>query len=98
MGGGGAENEGDTESEAGSTLRAVSTEPHTGLEPRDHDLGQSPMLNRLSQPGAPTHEWTFKVRFSKRLPQEDSKCTEKGSTGHTWETEGGVSEHLEFLF
>ena len=29
---GGAETEGDTESEAGSRLRAVSTEPDTGLE------------------------------------------------------------------
>ena len=29
---GGAEREGDTESKAGSRLRAVSTEPDTGLE------------------------------------------------------------------
>ena len=29
---GGAEREGDTESEAGSGLRAVSTEPDAGLE------------------------------------------------------------------
>ena len=29
---GGAENGGDTESEAGSRLQAVSTEPDTGLE------------------------------------------------------------------
>ena len=32
---GGAEREGDTESEAGSRLRAVSTEPDAGLEPTD---------------------------------------------------------------
>ena len=32
MGGGGAESEGDTEWEAGSRLRAVSTEPDAGLE------------------------------------------------------------------
>ena len=32
MNGGGAEREGDTESEAGSRLRAVSTEPDAGLE------------------------------------------------------------------
>ena len=31
--GGGAERKGDTESEAGSRLRAVSTEPDTSLEP-----------------------------------------------------------------
>ena len=30
--GGGAEREGDTGSEAGSRFRAVSTEPHAGLE------------------------------------------------------------------
>ena len=30
--GGGAEKEGDTESKAGSRLRAVSTEPDVGLE------------------------------------------------------------------
>ena len=29
----GGEREGDTESEAGSRLRAVSTDPHAGLEP-----------------------------------------------------------------
>ena len=29
---GGAEREGDTESEAGSRLQAVSTEPHAGLK------------------------------------------------------------------
>ena len=32
MNGGGAEREGDTESEAGSRLRAASTEPDAGLE------------------------------------------------------------------
>ena len=32
MSGGGAEREGDTESEAGSRLGAVSTEPDSGLE------------------------------------------------------------------
>ena len=32
MNGGGAEREGDTESEAGSRLRAISTEPDAGLE------------------------------------------------------------------
>ena len=38
MNGGGAEREGDTESEAGSRLRAVSTEPNTGLKPTDHEI------------------------------------------------------------
>ena len=34
----GAEREGDTESEAGSGLRAVSTEPDPGLEPTNREI------------------------------------------------------------
>ena len=36
--GGGAEREGDTESEAGSRLWAVSTEPNVGLELTNHEI------------------------------------------------------------
>ena len=35
---GGAEREGDTESEAGSRLRAVSPEPDVGLELTDREI------------------------------------------------------------
>ena len=35
---GGAEREGDAESEAGSRLRAVGTEPDAGLELTDRDI------------------------------------------------------------
>ena len=35
---GGAEREGDTESEAGSRLRAVSAEPDAGLELTDREI------------------------------------------------------------
>ena len=35
---GGAEREGDTESEAGSRLQAVSTEPDVGLQPTNCDI------------------------------------------------------------
>ena len=38
MSGGGAEREGDTESKAGSRLRAVSTEPDAGLEPTNREF------------------------------------------------------------
>ena len=38
MGEGGAEREADTESEAGSGLRAVGTEPDTGLEPTNREI------------------------------------------------------------
>ena len=36
--GGGSEREGDTESEAGSRLCTVSTEPDTGLEPMNREI------------------------------------------------------------
>ena len=36
--GGGAEREGDTESEAGSRLWAFSTEPDVGLEPTNREI------------------------------------------------------------
>ena len=36
--GGGADREGDTESEAGSRLRVVSTEPDVGLELRNYEI------------------------------------------------------------
>ena len=38
MNGGGAEREGDTESEAGSRLRAVSTEPDAGFEVTEWEI------------------------------------------------------------
>ena len=38
MSGGGAEREGDTESEAGSRLHAVSTEPDVELEPMNCEI------------------------------------------------------------
>ena len=38
MNGGGSEREGDTESEIGSRLGAVSTEPDVGLELTDREI------------------------------------------------------------
>ena len=38
MSGGGAAREGDTESEPGSRLPAVGTEPDAGLEPTDREI------------------------------------------------------------
>ena len=38
MNGGGSEREGDTESEEGSRLRAVSTEMDMGLELTNHEI------------------------------------------------------------
>ena len=53
----GGQREGDTESEAGSRIQAVSTEPDAGLQPmnrENHDLSRSQLLNQLSHPGAPS--------------------------------------------
>ena len=44
---GGSEREGDTEPEAGSRLRAVSTEPHVGLELK---IGRASCRERVSSP------------------------------------------------
>ena len=51
MNGGGAEREGDTESEAGYRLPAVSTEPDAGLEPTDREIVT--WLKSDAQPTAP---------------------------------------------
>ena len=62
--GGGAETEGDTESEASSRLWVISTEPVGGLKLTnrwDHDLGRSLSLNRLSHQGAPINELLKKL-------------------------------------
>ena len=56
QGSGDTDREGDTESESGSRLRAVSTEPNVGAQTpklRDHDLSGSHTCKLLSHPGAP---------------------------------------------
>ena len=51
MSGGGAEREGDTESEAGSGLQAVSTGPDVGLERPNREIMTSD--TQPSHPGTP---------------------------------------------
>ena len=48
MSGGGAGREGDTGSETGSRLRAVSTEPDSGLELTDRDIMTRAEVGRLT--------------------------------------------------
>ena len=48
MNGGGAEREGDTESEAGSRLRAISPEPDAGLELTDLEMVTWAEVGRLT--------------------------------------------------
>ena len=45
---GGAEREGDTESETGTRLRAVSTEPDAGLEVTDREIVTGAEVGRLT--------------------------------------------------
>ena len=51
MNGGGAEREGDTESETGSRLRAISPQPDAGLELTDREIVT--WLKSDAQPTAP---------------------------------------------
>ena len=48
MNGGGAEREGNTESEAGSRLWAISPEPDAGLEPADREIVTWAEVGRLT--------------------------------------------------
>ena len=48
MNGGGEEREGDTESEAGSRLRAISPEPDAGLELTDREIVTRAEVGRLT--------------------------------------------------
>ena len=48
MSGGGAERDGDIESEAGSRLPAVGTEPDVGLEPRNREIMTCAEVGRLT--------------------------------------------------
>ena len=53
MSGGGAETEGDTESEAGSRLQAVSTRPDAGLEPTNRTARSRPEPKSGAYPTEP---------------------------------------------
>ena len=55
--------EGDTESEAGTRLRADSTKPDTGLELTNREIMTWAELNRLSHPGVPIN--SFKIQLYK---------------------------------
>ena len=73
MSGAGAEREGDTESEAGSRLWAVSTEPDAGLKLTDREIltwAKVGMLNRLSQPGAPSSLFLVDLYLSEKKQRD----------------------------
>ena len=79
MNGGGSEREGDTESETGSRLWAVSTEPDAGLKLTDREImawAEVGRFNRLSHPGAPgcPHFWP-PLPLQKQTNKHGRHCT-----------------------
>ena len=66
MNGGGAEREGDTESETGSRLWAVSTEPDAGLKLKDREIVTRAEVGRLTEwaTQAPQTTYTFQINIS----------------------------------
>ena len=75
MNGGGAEREGDTESETGSRLRAISPEPDAGLELTDREIVT--WLKSDAQPTAPPRR-PYLVFFETALwliPYTDTEST-----------------------
>ena len=66
MSGEGAEREGDTESEAGSRLWAVSAEPDRGLEPTNCEIMTWAKDGRLT-------DWTTKVPHKQQYFKDLSK-------------------------
>ena len=75
---GGAEREGDTESEAGSRLWAVGTEPNTGLELMNHEIATWAEVGRLT-------DWATQVppdpNFLNLLIQRPRKHSASNSIG-----------------
>ena len=72
MNGGGAEREGDAESEAGSRLWAISPEPYAGLELTDREIVTWAEVGRLTDwaTQAPL-QFIFLTRVCVTLSQDD---------------------------
>ena len=76
MSGGGAEWEGDTESEAGSRLWAVSTEPDAGLELTDREIMTWAEVGRLT-------DWATRAPLCFIFFQTISCDSKPHTPGHT---------------
>ena len=63
MNGGGAEREGDTESETGSRLWAVSTEPDAGLELTGREIMTWAKVGRLTDQATQAPHFFFKAEY-----------------------------------
>ena len=107
---GGAEREGDTESEAGSRLRAVRTEPDAGLKLTNHEFITTcsvtdvclPQQHRSPGVGAqeflPTSVGTFEVWAAGRPPSTIRFRASLSLTPGTEWNHGGESPSLFWLF
>ena len=77
----GADREGDTESEAGSRLWAVSTEPDVGLEPTNHEITTWVEVGHLTDwtTQAPLGQCYF-YRHKLRLRQEGTRVRKRSDS------------------
>ena len=80
MNGGGAEREGDTESEAGSRLWAISPEPDVGLELTDHEIVTWAEVGGLTDwaTQAPLEEFWSKNQTKHLSPDKRTWVLKKG--------------------
>ena len=65
---GGAEREGDTESEAAPSCQHRARRGAQTHDPRDRDLSRSRTLDRLSPPGAPTLDYYLFAQETRAFP------------------------------
>ena len=86
---GGAEIEGDTESEAGSRLWAVSTEPDAGLQLMNHEIVTWAEVGRLTDWATQAHPHPFfNVYFWER--ERECVCVSRGGAERRTEEAGSV--------
>ena len=86
MSGGGAEREGDTESEADSRLPAVSAEPDAGLELTNHEITHT---HTQAHPHTQAHShqvWPFTTNVPTHPSTFWNTCTSQGyhTCPHRW--------------
>ena len=91
MHGGGAETEGDTKSEAGSMIWAISTEPDAGLELMDHEIVTWAKVGRLT-------DWATQAPLFYFIFWEKERERER-ETEHEWgraEREGDTESEVGY--
>ena len=94
MSGGRAEREGDTESETGFRLWAVSTEPGAGLQPTNHEIMTWAEVGRSTDWATQASHW-FKILCKKctpLMPKPGANCSHVSTHGR-YATNGYLIDH-----